>query len=277
MEDLITKFRDVGITHFSQSQLNQPLDVWAFKYVALSAEDRKKMRVGYKAIYGTAVHNGIQDLLVNGISEFDTSLQNSIAGYDLETAKDGDEIRGEMYRQYIEPAMANGYEALKDNFSDAIAETKIELILPDVVLPIIGYVDLIKDNLLCEMKTKIGNPNPVKKDGTRTLGKVKIPDRPQREHIEQVAIYSAATGCIPSIMYVSHEEATVYTPFNCEDLLQYNLDAALERVRLKALKRQNLITFSNDINVIGSILEPDFNHPYFWDMEQKEYAMEIFR
>ena len=78
-------------------------------------------------------------------------------------------------------------------------------------------------------------------------------------------------------MYVSHEEATVYTPFNCEDLLQYNLDAALDRVRLKALKRQNLISFSNDINVIGSILEPDFNHPYFWDMEQKEYAMEIFR
>jgi hypothetical protein len=103
---------------------------------------------------------------------------------------------------------------LGDSFENAEAERHVTLELPELVLPIIGYVDLIKDNVICECKTKIGRMNQPKKDGTRSLGKAQIPTEPSQYHVEQVAIYSKATGAIPSIAYISHDRAVRFDPFN---------------------------------------------------------------
>jgi len=277
MSQALTNFAELGLDHFSPSQLNKPLAVWMFQYVALTKEDRRQIKVGYPAIYGTAVHNGTQHYLCDGLV-LEDAVEMALTSYDLQQVKDTDDERNTAYRDKIQPAIEQGIEALGDTFENAESERHVSLELPDVVLPIIGYVDFIKDNVLCEFKTKIGRMNQPKKDGTRSLGKAQIPDEPQQAHVEQVAIYSKATGAIPSIAYVSHDRAVRFDPFNCQALRADNIDKAIERVRQKALKRQNLIAYSNDPMVLGGILEADFSHPFYWDdPDNIEYAKEIFK
>ncbi len=277
MSQALKNFEELGLDHFSPSQLNKKLAVWMFQYVALSKEDRRQMKVGYPAIYGTAVHQGVQHYLCDGLV-MDDAVEMAMTSYDLQQVKDTDDERNIAYRDKIQPAIEQGVELLGDAFESAEAERHVTLELPELVLPIIGYVDLIKDNVICECKTKIGRMNQPKKDGTRTLGKAQIPAEPAQYHVEQVAIYSKATGAIPSIAYISHDRAVRFDPFNCQALRAENIDRAIENVRQKALKRQNLIAYSNDPRVLGGILEADFSHPFYWDdPDNIEYAKEIFK
>ena len=277
MSQALKNFEELGLDHFSPSQLNKKLAVWMFQYVALSKEDRRQMKVGYPAIYGTAVHQGVQHYLCDGLV-MDDAVEMAMTSYDLQQVKDTDDERNTAYRDKIQPAIEQGVELLGDAFESAEAERHVTLELPELVLPIIGYVDLIKDNVICECKTKIGRMNQPKKDGTRTLGKAQIPAEPAQYHVEQVAIYSKATGAIPSIAYISHDRAVRFDPFNCQALRAENIDRAIENVRQKALKRQNLIAYSNDPMVLGGILEADFSHPFYWDdPDNLEYAKEVFK
>jgi len=277
MERALRNFEELGLDHFSPSQLQKPLAVWMFQYVALTKEDRRNMKVGYPAIYGTAVHSGTQHFLCDGLV-FEDAVEMAMTSFDLRQVKETDEERNTAYREKIEPAIQQGIELIGDSFDKSESEKPIRLELPEVALPIIGFVDFLKDNLLCEFKTKIGRMNPPKKDGTRSLGKAQIPNEPQQNHVEQVAIYSKATGAIPSIAYVAHDRAVRFDPFNCEALRADNIDKALERVRQKALKRQNLIAYSNDPMVLGGILEADFSHPFYWDdLDNIQLAKEIFK
>ena len=146
------------------------------------------------------------------------------------------------------------------------------------MLPIIGFVDFISDTEVTDLKTKIGNLHKPKKDGTRTLGNIKLPTEPIERDIQQVAIYQAAPHVNPSIIYVSHNDCVRFDKTNCEAFHQSNLDDAVEKMRQRALKRQKLIAVSNDPYVLGGILEADFDHPFYWDDEDNiELAKEIFK
>ena len=89
--ELKDKLEQYDIKHFSASQLNIPLNLWWFKYVKLTSEERKKIEFGVPATSGSAIHDAL-----------DLSLQNvnpNTYEYDQETI---DLIFDEIGVEYVE-------------------------------------------------------------------------------------------------------------------------------------------------------------------------------
>ena len=91
------------------------------------------------------------------------------------------------------------------NLKDAPVNTqsKITLDLPDVALPIIGYIDLECENTVRDLKTVRAIPSSV-------------PFGVQR----QLAIYSTATNKEPWVDYVSKKHCTTYKVERVEQIIK---------------------------------------------------------
>lgn len=272
--DLVDKFHEVGIKWFSASSLNKPLPNFIFDYVYLSPEQRRTIIVGENAALGTSCHEAIQAIVCHG-QDIDDAIQNALTTFDFHPANHSDEKRVK-FREILPDMVRTGVDCVSKDFGGAQDEKRIELQLDGVVLPVIGYVDLIKDGKLGELKTKAPRQGAVKKDGTRSWSKGSLPKEPAFDHIIQASIYHAATGAEPNIVYVSAEDSIIYNPSNCEKLSDEYLSYALEQVRAKAIRRQNLFAVSNDPKVLASIIEPDFNS-FYWANEFMDEAKELWK
>ena len=272
--DLQQRLENVGLTHFSASQLNKPVANWMFDYVYLSAEDRRKTIVGANAILGTCAHSGIQNVLCNG-QTIDSAIDDALMDYDF-SRTDVTTEKGVKFREILPDMVHSGVNLMADKFNGAEEEKRIEINLDGVLLPIIGYVDLYLEERFAEVKTKAPRQGAVRKDGTRGWTKGLLPKEPVWEHTLQAAIYYKATGAEPHIVYVSAEGGTIFTPENCEKLSDAYLSYALEEVRRKCILRQNLLAVSDDPKVLAGLLEPDFGS-FYWDDENLKEAKELWR
>jgi len=274
MTDLLEKMKSVGIYHFSPSQLNRPLANWMFDYVFLSKEKRREIIVGENAAFGTAVHEVIQASVCHG-QDINEAIENSLTGYDFHPANASQDKR-DKFRELIPEAANVGIDLLSPMFSGAQEERKIELMLDGVLVPIMGYVDLFKEDQLAEIKTKAPRQGMVKKDGTRSWTKAALPKEPQWEHILQAAVYWKATGAKPNIAYVSSVEGIIYNADNCDKMSEDVLNYAIEEIRRKAITRQNLLSVSTDPKVLAGLMEPDFSHPFYWSHQFVNDAKELW-
>jgi hypothetical protein len=274
MTDLLEKMKSVGIYHFSPSQLNRPLANWMFDYVFLSKEKRREIIVGENAAFGTAVHEIIQASVCHG-QDINEATENSLTGYDFHPANASQDKR-DKFRELIPEAANVGIDLLSPIFSGAQEERKIELTLPGVLVPIMGYVDLFKEDQLAEIKTKAPRQGMVKKDGSRSWTKASLPKEPQWEHILQAAVYWKATGAKPNIAYVSSVEGIIYNADNCDKMSEDVLNYAIEEIRRKAITRQNLLAVSTDPKVLAGLMEPDFSHPFYWSHQFVNDAKELW-
>tara|TARA_E500000318_G_scaffold40004_2_gene38440 strand:- start:1377 stop:2207 length:831 start_codon:yes stop_codon:yes gene_type:complete len=272
--DLLEKMKSVGVYHFSPSQLNRPLANWMFEYVYLSKEKRREIVVGENAAFGTAVHTVIQAVVCHG-QDIDEATEEAMTGYDFHPANFSDDKR-DKFRELIPAASSVGIDLLSPLFAGAQEERKIELMLDGVLVPVMGYVDLFKDGLLAEIKTKAPRKGMIKKDGTRSWAKASLPKEPQWEHVMQAAVYWKATGATPNIAYVSAEDGVIFSPDNCDKMSQDALNFAIEEIRRKAITRQNLLAVSTDPKVLAGLMEPDFNHPFYWGHQFVNDAKELW-
>jgi hypothetical protein len=272
--DLLEKMKSVGVYHFSPSQLNRPLANWMFEYVYLAKEKRREIIVGENAAFGTAVHTVIQAVVCHG-QDIDEAVEESTTGYDFHPANFSQEKR-DKFRELIPAAASVGIDLLSPLFAGAQEERKIELMLDGVLVPIMGYVDLFKDGSLAEIKTKAPRQGQVKKDGTRSWTKASLPKEPAWEHIMQAAVYWKATGATPNIAYVSSTDGVIYNSDNCEKMSEDVLNFAIEEIRRKAITRQNLLAVSTDPKVLAGLMEPDFNHPFYWGHQFVNDAKELW-
>ena len=272
--DLLEKMKSVGVYHFSPSQLNRPLANWMFEYVYLSKEKRREIVVGENAAFGTAVHTVIQAVVCHG-QDIDEATEEAMTGYDFHPANFSDDKR-DKFRELIPAASSVGIDLLSPSFAGAQEERKIELMLDGVLVPVMGYVDLFKDGLLAEIKTKAPRKGMIKKDGTRSWAKASLPKEPQWEHVMQAAVYWKATGATPNIAYVSAEDGVIFSPDNCDKMSQDALNFAIEEIRRKAITRQNLLAVSTDPKVLAGLMEPDFNHPFYWGHQFVNDAKELW-
>ena len=274
MTDLLEKMKSVGVYHFSPSQLNRPLANWMFDYVYLSKDKRREIIVGENAAFGTAVHQVIQAAVCHG-QDIDGAVEEALTGYDLHPANSSQDKR-DKFRELIPDASSVGIDLLSPLFSGAQEERKIELMLDGVLVPVMGFVDLFKDGSLAEIKTKAPRQGMVKKDGTRSWTKASLPKEPVWEHILQAAVYWKATGAAPNIAYVSSVEGVIYNPDNCEKMSEDVLNFAIEEIRRKAITRQNLLSVSTDPKTLAGLMEPDFNHPFYWSHQFVSEAKELW-
>ena len=272
--DLRKTLNDAGVRHFSASQLNKPLANWMFEYVYLHHSKRREIVVGENAAYGTAVHEAIQGILCHG-QDIDESVEASRLAFDFHPANTSQDKR-EKFRELIPSAVERGVDLLSPMFMGGQEEKKIELELPGIAVPIIGYVDLIKDGQLGEIKTKAPRQGQVKKDGTRSWTKASIPKEPAWEHVMQAALYWKATGATPNIIYVSADDGAIYNPDNCEKMEEAAMEFAISEMRRKAMIRQNLLSISTDPKVLAGLMEPDFNHPFYWGHQFVNEAKELW-
>ena len=254
-------FLKIGLDHFSPSQLLRPTPNWLFEYVYLSKDQRRSITVGENAAYGTAVHNGIQANLVGDV-DVEQAIDQALLDFDFHPADEDAEKRVE-YRSRIPAAVELGCEHFKD-LTDVGDEQKIHLELPDVSIPLTGYIDLVSDGNLYEMKTKAPRKGQIKKDGTRGWSKPALPKEPDYNHLCQVAVYQKATGLKPNIVYISDTDIAHFDQDNCDKLSPEYLEYCLYDLRRRALIRQNLLAVSTDPKVLAGLVEPEFNHPFYW-------------
>ena len=275
MDELTEVLFTAGIEHFSPSQLNRPTANWVFEYVYLSKDQRRTITVGENAAYGTAVHGGIQSVLCAG-NDVNTAVEHAVMEFDFHPADENADKRVH-YRDLIGTAIELGIEELA-SWSKSEAEMRIEWQPEGLAVPIMGFVDMSQPfrGRLLEMKTKAPRQGAVKKDGTRGWVKAPTPKDPEWSHIQQCAVYHKATGLEPNIAYISDHTVTVFTPENCEKLQEQAIEFAAEQLRQKALKRQNLLKISTDPKVLASILEADFDHPFYWKHQFVDEAKVLF-
>jgi len=275
MDELTEVLFTAGIEHFSPSQLNRPTANWVFEYVYLSKDQRRTITVGENAAYGTAVHGGIQSVLCAG-NDVNTAVEHAVMEFDFHPADENADKRVH-YRDLIGTAIELGIEELA-SWSKSEAEMRIEWQPEGLAVPIMGFVDMSQPfrGRLLEMKTKAPRQGAVKKDGTRGWVKAPTPKEPEWSHIQQCAVYHKATGLEPNIAYISDHTVTVFTPENCEKLQEQAIEFAAEQLRQKALKRQNLLKISTDPKVLASILEADFDHPFYWKHQFVDEAKVLF-
>ena len=275
MDELTEVLFTAGIEHFSPSQLNRPTANWVFEYVYLTKDQRRTITVGENAAYGTAVHGGIQSVLCAG-NDVNTAVEHAVMEFDFHPADENADKRVH-YRDLIGTAIELGIEELA-SWSKSEAEMRIEWQPEGLAVPIMGFVDMSQPfrGRLLEMKTKAPRQGAVKKDGTRGWVKAPTPKEPEWSHIQQCAVYHKATGLEPNIAYISDHTVTVFTPENCEKLQEQAIEFAAEQLRQKALKRQNLLKISTDPKVLASILEADFDHPFYWKHQFVDEAKVLF-
>jgi len=265
------------LKHYSPSQLLRPTAVWMFQYLYLTKEQRRDIKVGWNAAWGTAVHGGLQSMLTLGTA-LDEAVESARLSYDFHDAPDTEpEEKREKYRELIPNAIENGVDLLAEKFGGAEEEQRVEVSLDGVELPVMGYIDLCASDSFCEVKTKAPRMGQVRKDGSRGWVKAALPAKPQFEHLCQVSIYQKATGLEPNLAYVSATGSVLFTPDNCEELQPEYMAFCLEEMRGRAIRRQNLLKVSNDPKVLAGLLDPDFQHPFYWDEEHKEEAKELWK
>lgn len=265
------------LDHYSPSQLLRPMAIWMFQYVYLNKQQRRSIKVGWNAAFGTAVHAAIQAMLTAGLDE-DEAIQQALLSYDFHDAPaDEPSEKKDKFRELIPDAVNNGVYLLAEQFGGSAEEQKVEVSLPGVDLPVLGFIDLCSSDSFCEVKTKAPRMGAVKKDGTRGWTKASIPAKPQFEHLCQVAIYQLATGLTPNIAYVSATDAVLFSPDNCEELQDDYMAFCVEEMRGRAMRRQNLMKVSEDPKVLAGLLDPDFQHPFYWDEEFIEEAKELWK
>ena len=117
---------------------------------------------------------------------------------------------------------------------------------------------------LAEIKTKAPRQGMVKKDGTRSWTKASLPKEPAWEHILQAR--SIGRPLVPRLtLRMCHRLRVLSTtPDNCEKMSEDVLNFAIEEIRRKAITRQNLLAVSTDPKTLAGLMEPDFNHPFYW-------------
>ena len=265
------------LDHYSPSQLLRPMAVWMFQYLYMTKDQRREIKVGYNAAFGTAVHGSMQAMLTLGL-DFDAAVEQAYLSFDFHDAPATEpQEKRDKYRELIPDAVENGVDLLAERYGGAEEERRVEVSLEGVDLPVMGFIDLCASNAFCEVKTKAPRMGAVKKDGTRGWTKAAIPAKPQFEHLCQVSIYQKATGLEPNLAYVSATGSALFTPDNCEELQPEYLAYCLEEMRARAIRRQNLMKVSNDPKVLAGLLDPDFQHPFYWDEEHKEEAKELWK
>lgn len=252
---MISAFQRHGIDHLSASSLNlfvaQPA-MWAATYLM-----KKRTPVGPAAHRGTAIECGVEAGLFDPALPVEGCQKLALAKFHGLTRFSGDS-RVEKERDCIEPSVAIALAELRQYGVPAKAEDgrqhKIEVTVTGVAVPIIGYLDLLfpQHGILIDLKTT-----------------ARIPSEMSEAHCRQGAIYAAAKGNHQvRFAYVSAKKIAVYVLENQADHLAQVVRTA------KAI--ENLLSLSDDSELLTRCFAPDLSSFYWGDAPARSLAHEIW-
>lgn len=252
-----------GIEHLSPSSINTFLDdkaMWVMRYL-----------FGYKNGGGPAMWRGSAiDGGIGAYFGFEDQLYSTTECIDLVKlyyATDKKRCRADFPKQSIdekkyieEEDRLERYFKTAVNFYDDIGvpkdyQKRIELQLPDLPVPIIGYIDLMYENTIRDIKTTARTPSKVFEG-----------------HARQVSVYGKAENCVPILDYVvvtaKDEKVVSYT---VEDV-----DRHIRTVEQVAYSIMQFLSYSNDKYELANGCYPNIDD-WKWGEDEINFAKQIWR
>lgn len=248
-------FHRHGIEHLSASHLNlfiaQPA-MWAASYLM-----KRRTSVGPAAHRGTAIECGVEAGLFDPEMTVTACQEIALAKYHSLTRLSADP-RIEKERDAIAPSVEIALAELRQYGVPSKPEDgrqhKIEVTLEGVPIPLIGYLDFRWDQhgIVGDLKST-----------------ARIPSEISDAHARQGAIYTRAGSNVQTrMMYVSAKKIAVY-PIE-------NVDHHIAQVIRTAKAIENLLSLSDDSELLTRCFAPDMSSFYWGDASARSLATEIW-
>lgn len=280
------------VNHWSPTQLNSMICLWAYKYLYLTQQERRELPGSAKMFAGTALGEmlkltfgdyewisikgkGLQKIKVKKVKDVlktileKGNLPNLKPFNDYKPEHDLDKQDYEMTRN----GLAASYDTLKSAMKDVAltgdveCERSVLLNLKNAELPVIGRIDAENSKAFIEFKTKHKKRNKPKKDGTTSYS---LPNINQgyfgwNDHILQVATYYFANEGKkkPHLVVINESKYNIFTPDNCEDLKPENLKIHINKMDRIACERESIMSKHAGKHTWVQEISPDFTH-FFW-------------
>ena len=137
-----------------------------------------------------------------------------------------------------------------------------------------GYIDLLGETHFVDLKNVFGSVYK-KKDGYSYRKKL-VPEKPFHSDLMQMALYKKMCGKIPALIYVSSQNYKCFTPDNCDELKDKNLEIHFKELIAIQLTWQNKLQYAmGDIGKLAGIIKPDFSNirkkDFWWETVPVEY------
>ena len=271
-----------SLNHHSPSQINEADDMWGYKYLYLTQEERRKLPGNSKMKSGNVVGSLGQKKYGNFIWEYEKG--SGLIKKEIKKEKKIFDAAVEKFNLY-EPVDENDklqHEANKlslaltwDQLQKALdqiglkepveCERSVSLELPHCKLPVIGRIDYEDENNFIELKTKWRKKNRPKADGTSSFSIVKIKEKYQgwEDHILQVAFYYLATRKKPHLVVVNESSFNIFTPENCQYLRPENLEKYMNKMSMICSNRERIMEKHAGKSTWVEDIIADLDH-YFW-------------
>ena len=270
------------LNHHSPSQINAADDMWGYKYLYLTQEERRNLPINSKMHSGVCIGDMGQYEVGNYIWKFVKGkglvkteipktkkiFEKILDKFDAyQPSTDEDKLSHQENKKGLALTFHQLKQALKEiGLKDPIeCERSVSLELPGCQLPVIGRVDFEDENNFVELKTKWYKKNRPRKDGTSSYSVPKIDEGYMgwNEHILQVAFYYLATGKKPHLLVINPESYNIFTPDNCEDLKPENLKKLINKMRVVCKRREEIMERHSGKTTWVEDIFPDFDH-FFW-------------
>ena len=232
-----------NLKHFSASQCNTFIHSHALWLAGVAG---MKSKVGPAAFRGTAV--GIAAAWIGeGKGGKDSALAAAEQSFFKELRNNHipqDDPKAVKEHKLIETTV----NMLASGWTDKVIESerRIDFMLGDIPIPFVGYVDMICDNKLIELKSKAVTTN--KLDAAANM---------------QAALYQEATGIEAEVYYTGPKGITIF---------KVDHAAGIRRAKQAANAMLNILSLSQDINeIIRLYFRPD---PDDWRIG--EHEMQFF-
>ena len=234
----------------------------------------------------------------------ESAIQDALEKFkEYEPVDDKDREKYEHYIETIPSTITHGFFAL-DSVNTAkgkniTAEASINHIDKRLSLPIVGRTDChyLTDfhNLdlnekeqsfsdgaapvapflsVQEWKTSWSKAMKIKKDGSRSFAKARLPSIPNRIHLQQLAFYcESLKPKNPMLIYIAENGFQIFNKNNCADLEPQNLKNYYEQLVQVCIRRERLLSRYSHLNDIDRIKEelikdvdPEFDHNFYWNI-----------
>jgi hypothetical protein len=242
-------FEAHGITHLSASSINlfaaEPA-MWVMQKLA-----KKYTGVGPAAHRGTASEAGIVMGLLDPEAPIVACQQHALDEFDRLVSIDLDG-KAAKERNAIMAIVENGIKKLRVAGIPDEVQHKIEITLPGVAVPFIGYVDVGWSNhgIRLDIKTKLRAASAI-----------------EEAHNRQVSLYLHGTNMTGRVCYITPKDAEIFT---LENPAQH-----VEQARQIALRIQNFLSLTDDTEKLIASVVPNYGS-FYWDAASRASGKEVF-
>lgn len=273
--ELPQNFIDLGYQYDSayganQSKADYVLKKWLQKEHKLRTPPSARMMSGTLVQKGAdmvlGLHNynemvGQQEGMP--IAEATRHIMAEYDEYQPRSWEEKDREEHEAFREYIPEMIANAVAAVREWSASANlleGEHQSWHTVDGLIVPIMYYRDYHAGGKFADTKCQLPQRNPKKKDGTFTWRIPKPQSEPTWNQTVQMAIYAAASGQEPSLLYVTASGYNIVNSQNCEALTKENLERAYNHAVRSWMTTQNLMRAANGSwKTLAGLVCPDYN------------------